>query len=200
MLEFKKVSFFYEKKAILSDFDLTLHDGEILAVMGPSGCGKTTLLSLAAGLRKPTTGEIHSTFERVACVFQEPRLFPWLTVRKNLEAVLDAPEKEKEKIPRLLDELGLSGCAEMYPHELSGGMKIRVSLARALLFEGDLYLLDEPFSALDEELKIRLSEFLKQYLKSKNASAILVTHQREDAQRIADRTVLFGLTEVQEAD
>lgn len=186
MLEFKNVSFSYEKKQVLDCFSFKLEKGETVALMGPSGCGKTTLLSLAAGLKKPSRGEILTTASRIACVFQEPRLFPWLTVEKNLRAVC-REEPTNDKIFEILNAVGLSDCIKLYPNELSGGMKSRVSLARALIWGGDLFLLDEPFAALDEELRTSVCQFLKQYFHEKGASALFVTHQLSDAQRLADR-------------
>ena len=192
MLTFENVSFSYEKKQVLDQISFHVAKGEILAVMGPSGCGKTTLLSLAAGLKKPSSGEIRRSSSKISYVFQEPRLFPWLTVKENLEAVLKKPHEKENAILSLLEALGLKGCEALYPNELSGGMKMRVSLARALIFDADLYLLDEPFSALDEELKITLSYYLRGFLKEKNAAAILVTHQKEDADRLADKTLILS--------
>lgn len=192
MLKLESISFSYEKKPVLKDFSLLLENGEILAVMGPSGCGKSTLLSIIAGLKKPTDGKVVSDFSKLAFVFQEARLFPWLTVRENLAAVLDSPKEAEEKIAEALAFVALSDAAELYPHELSGGMKSRVSLARALVCGGDLFLLDEPFSALDEALQKELCEKLRAHLKRIGASAILVTHQSSEASSLADRTVLLS--------
>ena len=189
MLDIQKISFSYGKKTILEDFSLRVEDGEILALMGPSGCGKSTLLSLIGGLRRPTRGEIVSDHSRIAFVFQEPRLFPWLTVRENLEAPLESRAEHAEHIRSALEAVMLSDAAELYPRELSGGMRSRVALARALVYGGDLYLLDEPFAALDEELRRTLAERLRAHIKASGATAILVTHQSEDAALIADRTV-----------
>jgi len=186
MLEFKSVSFSYGKKQIFNDFSFKLEKGETIAIMGPSGCGKTTLLTLAAGLKKVSGGEILTTASQIACVFQEPRLFPWLTVEENLRAVRKEAVSDTE-IFEVLYSVGLTNCAKLFPDELSGGMKSRVSLARALIYGGDLFLLDEPFAALDEDLRSSIGDFLKQYLHEKKASAILVTHQMSDVQRLADR-------------
>lgn len=187
MLKLQKISFSYGKKPVLRDFSMELQNGEILAVMGPSGCGKSTLLSLIAGLKKPSAGVLLSDFARPAFVFQEPRLFPWLTVRENLAAVADKALECDKEIPAALDAVALADAIDLYPRELSGGMKSRVSLARALVFKGDLYLLDEPFAALDEALKKTVSERLRAWLKAHGASAILVTHDSADAERMADR-------------
>lgn len=189
MLDIRNISFSYGKKQVLSDFSLHLDDGEILAVMGPSGCGKSTLLSIIAGLKKAERGEIVSTHTRPAFVFQEPRLFPWLTVQENLLAPLDRTRRSEAAVRAVLDTVMLTDAADLYPDELSGGMKSRVALSRALLFDGDLYLLDEPFAALDEELREVLAPRLRAHLKERGAAAILVTHQTSDAVRIADRTL-----------
>jgi NitT/TauT family transport system ATP-binding protein len=199
MLELKNVSFSYKKKKVLDNLSLTLKKGEILAVMGPSGCGKTTLLSLIAGLLKPTDGELLSNASRISYAFQEPRLFPWLTVEENLRAVLQE-EKSADEIASLLHSLGLGGCEKLYPKQLSGGMKARVSLARACVFDGDLFLLDEPFSALDEELRCSVIDTVAARLRERGASALLVTHQASDAERIADRILYLKPIQVPTID
>lgn len=190
MLRFEKVSFAYDKKAVLNDFSFTLHDGELLALMGASGSGKTTILHLAAGLLAPTAGKIESSFLPPAVVFQEPRLFSHLTVRENLAAVQEAPDESA--IEKALSLVGLSEWADAYPSELSGGMQSRVSLARALLFPTDFYLLDEPFAALDEETKKAVLKNLREFLTEKGAAAILVTHAKEDAEAFASRKVFLS--------
>lgn len=189
MLKIENLSFSYDREhPIFEGFDLEVQDGELLAVMGPSGCGKSTLLGLIAEFLTPTTGTITRSTKQISYAFQEPRLFPWLTVEENLRAVLpkDAPTSQ---ITDMLAFVELSGTEKLYPDELSGGMRSRLSLARALLYGGDLFLLDEPFSALDRELCISLSQKIRQYLKSIGASAILVTHQLEDAKLFADRII-----------
>ena len=198
MLKITDMSFSFDKKKIFENFSVELANGEILAVMGPSGCGKTTLLGLVSGLLKPQKGNIEYSFEKTAYVFQEPRLFPWLTVKENLLAVTDQKdEKQRQQVADCLALVGLDGAADKYPHELSGGMKIRASLARALVFGGDLFLLDEPFAALDEELRHTLSHKLHDYLKERGASAIIVTHNSEDASAIADRILTLPFPNTQ---
>ena len=193
MLKITDLSFSFDKKKILEDFSLELKKGEILAVMGPSGYGKTTLLRLVAGLLKPQKGEIENTFEKTAYAFQEPRLFPWLTVKENLLAVMgDKDENAKETVLECLELVALSDALDKYPSELSGGMKSRASLARALAFGGDLFLFDEPFAALDEDLRHSLAEKIKEYIQTRGASAILVTHNKEDAENIADRILILS--------
>ncbi|MBR3894952.1 MAG: ABC transporter ATP-binding protein [Clostridia bacterium] len=187
MLYLDQISFSYGQKKVLENLSLTLNKGELLAVMGPSGCGKSTLLHLIAGLKKPTGGSITANAARISYVFQEPRLFPWLTLEENLRAVLNDQEAEDGRIAKALEAVGLSDAAALYPSQLSGGMKSRASLARALAFGGDLFLLDEPFASLDEVLCGELCVKLRAYFKENGISAILVTHRTPDAQVFADR-------------
>ncbi len=187
MLHLDQISFSYGQKQILEDLSLTLKKGELLAVMGPSGCGKSTLLHLIAGLKRPNGGSITVNAARISYVFQEPRLFPWLTLEQNLRAVLSDQETADGRIEKALEAVGLSDSASLYPAQLSGGMKIRASLARALAFGGDLFLLDEPFASLDETLCNELCIKLREYFKQNGISAILVTHRTQDAQSFADR-------------
>lgn len=189
MLVFDKISFSYGKKQVFTDFSMELFSGERLAVMGASGCGKSTLLHLAAGILTPSSGKIRSDFLTPAVVFQEPRLFSHLTIKKNLLAVQKKPDEEA--IRQMLSLVGLSDEIDAYPDELSGGMQSRASLARALLFDSDLYLLDEPFAALDEATRKAVLENVKNFLIEKNAAAILVTHQKEDADAFATRTLVL---------
>lgn len=187
MLKLENLTFQYPKTDFVLTYpNLKLENGEILAIMGPSGCGKSTLLSLLAGFLKPTGGIIESDFQKIAFVFQEPRLFPWLTVEQNLRAVLPK-ETAAEEIVKALSFVGLEASKNAFPSELSGGMKSRVSLARALAYGGDLFLLDEPMAALDEDLRRDLSKRLRERIREMGASAILVTHLKEDALLFADR-------------
>ncbi len=187
MLKLENVSFSYGKKQVLKDFSLTLASGELLCVMGPSGCGKSTLLHLAAGLQKPSGGNLQNNATQTAYVFQEPRLFPWLTVAENIRAVLPKNTDNETLIDESLALVGLTDAKTLYPSALSGGMRSRASLARALAYGGDLFLLDEPFAALHEELCLELAEKLRNELKQRSASAILVTHRRADAEVFGDR-------------
>ena len=187
MLTLNQVTFSYPKGApVLQDLDLQVARGELLAVMGPSGCGKSTLLLLLAGLLRPTMGSIRSEARKTSFVFQEPRLFPQCTVEENVAAVLSEPPREG-LIEELLAEVGLADAKGLYPGELSGGMRMRVSLARALAYGGDLFLLDEPFAALDEARRDELADFLRDYCKKHGVTAVLVSHDREISERFADR-------------
>lgn len=189
MIAFENVTFAYDEKKVLDSLSFSLKSGELLAVMGDSGCGKSTLLHLAAGLLKPKDGKITSEHARISYAFQEPRLLPWLTVRENLLSVLSKDELSigKERIPAILNGMGLSNVEFLYPNELSGGMKSRVSLARALLYDGDLFLLDECFASLDEALRAELTESLRDQLKQKKKTAIFVTHLKSEAEAFSDR-------------
>lgn len=191
MLKIENLYFSFEKKAIFSNLSLSVKVGETVAVMGDSGCGKTTLLRLIAGLEKPQKGTITCNAKHIAYVFQEPRLFPWLTVAENLRAVMTNCEDADQAVLQALETVGLAENANSYPDELSGGMKIRASLARALVSGGDLFLLDEPFSALNEELRHSLAEKLKAIFKERGITAILVTHQLSDAEILADKIIRF---------
>lgn len=188
MLWFDRVSFAYRAGSpVLDRLSFLLRDGDRMTVTGESGCGKSTLLSLAAGLRKPTGGRVLCNTKKIACVFQEPRLFPWMTVSDNLCAVLPHGADRRTVVSEMLAQVGLSGTESLYPSELSGGMRSRVALARGLLYRGDLYLLDEPFASLDAALRRRLTGLLLRHLEATGASAILVTHQPEDAKRFGGK-------------
>ena len=195
MIQFDRVSFFYGKKPVLTDFSLTVPDGELLSVMGPSGGGKTTLLHLMAGLRTPTGGTLTVDEHLPAVAFQEPRLFPWLTALGNIRAVLpkDAPAAVADEALALV---GLSDEANALPDALSGGMRSRVSLARAVAYGeavgSSLYLLDEPFSALDEATRQTLCAALRERIRAAGATAVLVTHDPDDAARFGDRVIRVG--------
>lgn len=192
MICLDNVAFSYGEKRVLDGFSLTAQSGELLAVMGPSGCGKSTLLHLLAGLRAPQGGTLTVDERLPVYVFQEPRLFPWLTVTENILAVLPkgAPE---DGIADSLALVGLSAEGSALPSSLSGGMKSRASLARALAYGtavgSSLYLLDEPFSALDEPLRKSLCSALKDRFRASGATALLVTHDPDEAAAFADRVV-----------
>lgn len=158
--------------------------GEIAAIVGPSGCGKTTLLRMAAGLELPDEGTVIRRGERtnrIGCVFQEDRLFPWMSIRENLRLVADSDEVEEAL--RLME---LSEFGDYLPGQLSGGMCRRVAIGRALAHGGTVMLMDEPFTGLDEELKQRLCQKVKELWKGRGCTVIFITHDRCDAERLAD--------------
>lgn len=181
---------------ILADVGLDLYAGETLALVGPSGCGKSTLLHVIAGLLTPSEVIMHSTFHGVASVFQEPRLMPWKTAVDNialgLKALAVPKAARRRQAATLGNRLGLANeDLAKYPHELSGGMQSRVSLARALAINPDLLLLDEPFSALDIGLKHDLYDLMLRQVQRHGTAVLMITHDLMEAVRLADRILLM---------
>lgn len=167
---------------------MKVYEGDAVAIVGPSGCGKTTLLRIVAGLERPDSGTIKRFFNRLGFVFQEDRLIPWYDVWRNLEFVCG----DERKINRVLEQVGLLDFAHYKPRQLSGGMRQRLNLARALLVEPDLLLLDEPFRSLDTPTKMRLMDDLSRLLESVKVSYILVTHDVREALRLAKRIYVMS--------
>ena len=181
---------------VLKDLFLSFPAGSVTALLGPSGCGKTTLLDILAGRTDPTAGHVEGLDGRpVSYVFQESTLLPWRTVRDNLELVLKpyaGPAERRERINGVLSRLELSDWADALPSRLSGGMRQRVSLARAYLFPGHLLLLDEPFRALDLPLRERLAADLARLRETEPRTTIYVTHDLREALRLGDRIVTLS--------
>jgi NitT/TauT family transport system ATP-binding protein len=182
----------------LQDLDLVIEKGAFLSILGPSGCGKSTLLRLVAGLAPPTTGDIvwrGGGIGRRGFVFQEPTLMPWATVWDNVYLPLRLTGISKshasERIGATLAGLGLDGFAQVYPRELSGGMKMRVSIARALVTEPELLLLDEPFAALDEITRFRLNEDLLRLWQRQHWTVVFVTHSVFESVFLSNRIVVM---------
>ncbi len=187
MLEFSDLSFSYGKKQVVSHLSFRFPEKGIVALSGPSGCGKTTLFRLIAGLEKPSGGKVLTDAEKISVVFQEPRLLPFFSVEKNVELVLKDDPAREEKTLKALSDAELSDARDILPGALSGGMKQRAALARALAFDGDLFLLDEPFSALDDALKARLFPRIKALAEGR--LVLLVTHDKEDAVRLGAKVL-----------
>ena len=175
MLKIEDLTVRYDRKPILEKLSFTFSDQHITAITGVSGIGKTTLLNVLAGLRKPNEGKILSSYQRPAYIFQEPRLFPWMTALENVSTVCNDPIKSKDLLEQLLPD---ADAAEKFPHELSGGMKQRVSIARALAYDFDVLFLDEPFKGLDPQTRTATADLLFTYAKGK--TVIMVTHDAED--------------------
>ncbi|RCG30011.1 ABC transporter ATP-binding protein [Sphaerisporangium album] len=179
---------------------LTAGRGEFVCLLGASGCGKSTLLNLVAGLDHATAGEIDTKGGRIAMMFQEPALFPWLTVSANIELALRVTGKgksttKKERRARaaeLLEIVHLGGFGAKRPHELSGGMRQRVALARALAQEADVLLMDEPFGALDAMTRDLLHDELERIWRERELTVLFVTHNVREAVRLGDRVVLLS--------
>nr|WP_052036652.1 ABC transporter ATP-binding protein [Tumebacillus flagellatus] len=186
----------------LQEIWLDIEEGELIGLVGPSGCGKSTLLSLAAGLLPPTSGTVEvfgqkGTGPSPDCgyMFQQDYLLPWRTILDNVligaEITSTVTPALKHRALALLDELGLSGTAHKHPHQLSGGMRQRVALGRTLLTEPRIVLLDEPFSALDYQIKLQLEELIADTLKARRLTGVLVTHDLGEAVAMCDRIVVL---------
>lgn len=188
MLKLQNVSFSYQNMPVLRQLYLNLASGDRIAIMGPSGRGKTTLLHLMAGLYTPQEGTVEGVpSQGVAMVFQENRLLPWLTLEQNV--LLPVPEKKLEA-RRLLERLGLSGWEDRYPGELSGGMARRGAIARALLFDSPLVLMDEPFQGLDEKTRAAAAEVVLDY--TRNRALAAVVHDPSEVKLL--EAMVFDLT------
>jgi len=186
ILELKGVGFDYGTLKVIDGLDMEVHPGELVVCVGPSGCGKSTLLSLLAGHLQPTRGTI-TRQGQTRTIYQDGGLFPWLTVRENI-----ALSKSKN-VDDWLQITRLGEFADHYPHQLSGGMRQRVELARALAAETDILLMDEPFSALDYQTRNRMRRELVATLAERPRTVVFVTHDIEEAVQIADRVVVLGL-------
>lgn len=181
----------FARREVLASVDLDVGAGEAVALVGPSGCGKTTLLHLCAGLRAPSEGSIENGFAHTAVVFQQPQLLPWKSALHNVALGLAArgvARSEREHRARALAlRMGLSHAdLDKYPHQLSGGMRSRVALARALVLEADLLLLDEPFSALDVGLVEELYGLLLEHRSGARMAMLMITHDLMEAVRLSD--------------
>lgn len=207
ILELKNINYSYhtldgETKA-LSDISFALTSGEFTAVVGPSGCGKSTLLSLIAGLMKPESGEIFLNGEpltenssKIGYMLQHDHLFEWRTVYRNVFLGLEIrgalTAESKKKAESLLEQYGLLPFAHARPSELSGGMRQRAALIRTLILEPGLLLLDEPFSALDYQTRLAVSDDIGQIIRRSGKTALLVTHDLSEAVSISDRVIILS--------
>ncbi len=207
-IEIRDVSFDYvdrrSKSSVLDHVSLTIKEGEFICILGSSGCGKSTLLGLLNGLRMAKSGSILLDGKEIqgpgpdrAVVFQQYSLFPWLTVKGNiLFGIRQSGKKysraEREKLAEeYIRKVGLMGAASKYPGQLSGGMKQRVAVARALALESDVLLLDEPFGAIDPILRLELQEMVSRLCTENNKTVVFVTHDIDEAILLADRIVVM---------
>ena len=192
-----------EPLVVLESVNLNLHKGEIIGLLGRSGSGKSTLLRIVAGLIKASDGEViyrgeplHGPAEGISMVFQSFALFPWLTVQQNVEAGLEAQgmaaDEIREQALRAIDLIGLDGFANAYPRELSGGMRMRVSIARALVTEPELLLMDEPFAALDEITRFKLNDDLLRMWQALRTTVVFVTHSVFESVYLSSRVVVMA--------
>ena len=188
----------------LRDVSLTVHAGEFVSLLGPSGCGKTTLLSLLAGLDVPSRGRLSwwgakrppEAAQRIGYVFQSPTLMPWARVADNVRLPLDLARQERghsdAAVARALAQVGLDGFADAFPRELSGGMRMRASIARALVTTPELLLMDEPFSALDEFARNRLDGELIEWWRTARLTVAFVTHSIQEAVFLSTRIIVMA--------
>ncbi|SEM40585.1 NitT/TauT family transport system ATP-binding protein [Mesobacillus persicus] len=187
----------------LSDITLDVKEGEFISFLGPSGCGKTTLLSIIAGLIEPTSGNVllenkpvKTSQNDIGYMLQQDYLFPWKTIEENIQLGHkingNLTKETKRTTVSLLEQMGLNDVESFYPKQLSGGMRQRVALVRTLATEPKLLMLDEPFSALDFQTKLKLEDLVSNTLKNFNKTAILVTHDIGEAIAMSDRIVLFS--------
>jgi NitT/TauT family transport system ATP-binding protein len=185
----------------LGPIDLDVHKGELVSLLGPSGCGKSTALRLIAGLSEPTSGIVRvanragQAAHSIGFVFQEPTLMPWTSVRENVRLPLKLahlPRQQAEaRVGEALAQVGLAEFADAYPRELSGGMKMRVSLARALVTDPDILLMDEPFAALDEITRFKLNNDLLALWRNLHKTVIFVTHSVFESVYLSQRVIVM---------
>ena len=186
---------------VLENLDLDVREGEFVCILGPSGCGKSTLLNIVAGFLPPTSGsvridgeEVHGPDPRRIFVFQERGVFPWLTVEGNIGFGLGrlSREEREKRIGHYVRLVGLEGFEKAYPHELSGGMKQRVEVARALAVDPDMLYLDEPFGALDSITRLEMRRELLRIWQAERKTILFVTHDIEESVQLADRVVVLS--------
>lgn len=201
-LEMKRITKIFNEETILNNLSFQLEKGGIMSIVGPSGSGKTTLLRILAGLEKPTDGEIimngkditklKANRRSISLVFQQPLLFPHMTVKENIAYGAKVSKKYKdEKIESLLEVIGMTRFRDHYPSEISGGQQQRTALARAMATEPEVILFDEPFSSLDPSLRQDLRYWVRDFLASRETTAVFVTHDMEEAMIMGDQIAVF---------
>ncbi len=180
---------YYNHRKILSDLSFEVGENEIAAIVGPSGCGKTTMLNIISGLEKEYIGYVEKTSGKIGYVFQEDRILTWLTVAENIK-IVNQKGSDKE-VQYYIDLVGLNGYEKFYPDELSGGMKQRCAIARALYFGSDFLLMDEPFKSLDYILKQKMLADLLEIHKVQKNSILMVTHDIDEALTVGDKILVL---------
>lgn len=200
ILRFENVEMRYHTKqsetVAVQNLSFSVREGEFLVIVGPSGCGKTTILSLAAGLLKPSCGRVISVGVAFGYMLQKDELFPWRTIEKNVFLPLEIKKTDtrenREKVVALAEKYGLKDFLKNYPAELSGGMRQRAALIRTLAANPDALLLDEPFSALDYQTRLNVCDDVYRIIKSEKKTAILITHDISEAVSVADEVVVLS--------
>jgi len=196
LLQLDEIGHAYFGRTVLDRVSLSLEAGTVLALVGPSGCGKSTLVQIAAGLVEPVRGVVRANYRRHAMVFQEPRLLPWTTARNNIAyplrlAGLRRPERQSRAEAAAIAVSLAREDLDKYPSELSGGMRQRTAIARALAIEPDFVYFDEPFTALDVALKRRMQDLVIEAARWANFAAVFVTHDLVEAVRVANRIAVL---------
>ena len=191
MLELKDVSLSFGALEVLRGASLTLGQGERIAITGPSGCGKTSLLHVIAGLLHPDSGLVRNRAARMGCVFQEPRLLPWLSAEENVSIVMPHGTQGQDAL-MLLKKLGLADSAEKHPCELSGGMQQRAALARALAYAPDLLLLDEPAAGMNPHETEELMETIRYIRDSFDMTILLIEHDMKFVSGLCDEVTVLN--------
>lgn len=200
ILAFNDVSYTYHsldgETLAIEHMSFNVERGQFVAIIGPSGCGKTTILSLTAGLLKPSSGEIIRENAEFGYMLQRDALFPWRTVEANIFLPLEVKKRNtpemRENAVRLAEKYGLKDFLKKKPAELSGGMRQRVALIRTLAAQPDILLLDEPFSALDYQTRLKVCDDVQSIIKSEKKTAILVTHDMSEAIALSDKVVVLS--------
>ena len=200
VLRFDNVSMHYHSKQgetiALENVNFSVNEGEFVAIIGPSGCGKTTLLSLAAGLLKPTKGKVYTNGCSFGYMLQKDELFPWRTIEKNIFLPLEikgcnTPEHQASALS-LAEKYGLKQFLKNYPSSLSGGMRQRAALIRTLSVNPDVLLLDEPFSALDYQSRLSVCDDVYKIIREEQKTALLITHDISEAISVADKIFVLS--------
>ncbi len=196
MIQFDNVTIRFGERHVADDFNLTLNDAEFTCIIGPSGCGKTTLLNAIADLQVVTSGTINEPNARIGYIFQDHNIFPWKTTRQNimfgLVSLKEDYDSKNTQVEVVAEKLGLTAYLDDYPRSLSGGLKQRVGIARALVCSPEVILMDEPFTALDALTATKTRELLKKICKEQQVTTIFVTHDIDEALMLADRIIVVS--------
>lgn len=188
VLKAEKLTKRFENLLVIDQWNLRVKQGESIAILGPSGCGKTTFLRILSNLERASSGNIISNYQKIGFVFQEPRLIPWKSVKDNLKFVVEDEEKTKDAI----EKVKLNGFEDYFPISLSGGMKQRVNLARALAVEPDFLVFDEPFFSLDLTIKVGIMKDIFSLHQNEKFTMITVTHDVKEALYLANKVLILS--------
>ncbi len=197
LIEIKNLQKNFNKESIFKNLSLEIEKGEFVSILGSSGSGKSTLLRLIAGLEEKTSGDLLKPADlRLSFIFQEPCLLPWLTLEENIALPLKLKKKNQSEVDQVIKLVNLTNYKSFFPHQLSGGMKMRASLARALVTNPEILLMDEPFAALDDATRFHLQDELRQIWSKKGLTIIFVTHSISESVYLSSRVLfldkLFG--------